>query len=114
VVGAPADLHPALCRIVDGYVGMFAEIPAMRGIWKATQAEQREIDDQRLLSRVWAEFTLVGTPYQVLNGGPEFKHSEAASISVMTKDQAAAGRAMQALMGMKKIDVTALEAAAAA
>ncbi|MGF1475723.1 MAG: VOC family protein [Geminicoccaceae bacterium] len=32
-------------------------------------------------------FTLAGTPYQALNGGPQFKHSEAASISVTTLDQ---------------------------
>ena len=104
------------------------------------------------------EFTLAGTPYQCLNGGPQFTHSEAASISVMTKDQEetdrlwialtadggadgrcgwvkdrfglswqivpealtrllsdkdreAAGRAMQAMMGMRKIDIAKLEAA---
>jgi predicted 3-demethylubiquinone-9 3-methyltransferase (glyoxalase superfamily) len=32
-------------------------------------------------------FTLAGTPFQALNGGPKFKHSEAASISVSTRDQ---------------------------
>jgi predicted 3-demethylubiquinone-9 3-methyltransferase (glyoxalase superfamily) len=104
------------------------------------------------------DFTLAGTPYQALNGGPQYKHSEAASISVSTRDQAetdrlwtvltadggkqvqcgwlkdrfglswqivpealprllgdpdraAAGRAMQAMLGMRKIDIAALEAA---
>lgn len=34
------------------------------------------------------DFTLSGTPYQALNGGPHFTLSEAASISVLTEDQA--------------------------
>lgn len=104
------------------------------------------------------EFTLAGAPFMVLNGGPQYTHSEAASISVLTRDQeetdqlwtaltadggaeslcgwlrdrfgvswqiipehvpralassdrASADRAMQALMGMRKIDIAALEAA---
>ena len=104
------------------------------------------------------EFTIGGTPYMLLNGGPMFTHSEAASISVLTEDQEetdrlwnaltadggsesqcgwlkdrygvswqivpkilpallgnpdheAAGRVMQAMMRMKKIDIAALEAA---
>lgn len=104
------------------------------------------------------EFTLAGAPYMVLNGGPHFTHSPAASISVLTADQAetdalwsalvadggqesqcgwvvdrfgvswqvvpevvprmmssgdaaAAKRAHAAMMGMKKLDIAALEAA---
>lgn len=38
------------------------------------------------------EFTLAGTPYQALNGGPHFTLSEAASISVLTEDQAETDR----------------------
>ncbi len=104
------------------------------------------------------EFTLAGAPMMILNGGPQFNHSEAASISVLTRDQAetdrlwdaltadggaegmcgwlkdrfgvswqivpealprllaaddraAAGRAMAAMMDMKKIDIAALQAA---
>ena len=34
------------------------------------------------------DFTLAGAPYQALNGGPMFPHTPAASISVLTKDQA--------------------------
>ena len=103
-------------------------------------------------------FELAGTPYQALNGGPQYVLNEAVSISVLTTDQAetdrlwdalladggiehaccwlrdrfglawqvvpealprclndpdraAAGRAMQAMMGMKKIDIAALERA---
>lgn len=33
-------------------------------------------------------FTLGGVPFQALNGGPQYKHSEAASIVVTTQDQA--------------------------
>lgn len=104
------------------------------------------------------EFTLAGAPYMTLNGGPMYKHTPAASISVLTKDQAetdrlwdallegggeeqmcawlidrfgvswqiipevlpemmgaddkaAAGRARDAMMQMRKIDIAALEAA---
>ena len=34
------------------------------------------------------DFVLGGVPYQALNGGPQFHHSEAASIVVHTDDQA--------------------------
>lgn len=34
------DLHPALCRITDGYVRMFREHPTMHHIWQATQADR--------------------------------------------------------------------------
>lgn len=43
------------------------------------------------------DFTLGGTPYQILNGGPNFTHSEAASISVVTADQAETDRLWAAL-----------------
>lgn len=43
------------------------------------------------------EFTLAGTPYQALNGGPHFTLSEAASISVLTEDQAETDRLWAAL-----------------
>ena len=42
-------------------------------------------------------FTLCGTPYQVLNGGPHYKLTAAASISVTTADQAETDRLWQAL-----------------
>ena len=45
------------------------------------------------------DFTLAGTPYQILNvqEGPAFAHSEAASISVLTDDQAETDRLWAAL-----------------
>ena len=108
-------------------------------------------------SVVMVEFTLCGTPYQALNGGPHFTLDEAVSISVKTRDQretdelwekllAGGGSesqcgwlkdrfglswqvvpepalallkgphgasVMQALMGMRKIDIAALRTAAA-
>ena len=42
-------------------------------------------------------FTLGGAPYQILNGGPEFSPSPAASISVVTEDQAETDRLWEAL-----------------
>jgi predicted 3-demethylubiquinone-9 3-methyltransferase (glyoxalase superfamily) len=43
------------------------------------------------------EFTLAGTPYMTLNGGSQFEHSEAASISVLTRDQEETDRLWTAL-----------------
>jgi len=43
------------------------------------------------------EFTLGGTPYQGLNGGPMFPLSEAVSIMVKTEDQAETDRLWTAL-----------------
>lgn len=44
------------------------------------------------------EFTLAGTPYQILNGGPHFTLTEAASICVTTGDQAETDRLWAALL----------------
>ncbi|MEO1302012.1 MAG: VOC family protein [Myxococcota bacterium] len=43
------------------------------------------------------EFTLGGTPYMILNGGPHYTLSPAASISVLTEDQAETDRLWKAL-----------------
>lgn len=49
------------------------------------------------VSPVMVTFTLDGVPFQALNGGPQYKHTEAASISVTTKDQAETDRLWNAL-----------------
>lgn len=43
------------------------------------------------------EFTLAGTPYTALNGGPHFTLDEAVSITVATEDQAETDRLWEAL-----------------
>ena len=79
------------------------------------------------------EFTLFGQCYQALNGGPQFTHSEAISLSVSCKDRWGVSwqivpsglaalltdpdperraPATQAIMGMKKLDLAATQAAA--
>jgi len=44
------------------------------------------------------EFTLAGAPYQILNGGPHYKLTPAASVSVLTEDQAETDRLWDALL----------------
>jgi predicted 3-demethylubiquinone-9 3-methyltransferase (glyoxalase superfamily) len=44
------------------------------------------------------EFTLAGAPMMILNGGPHYKLNPAASISVLTKDQAETDRLWSALI----------------
>ena len=43
------------------------------------------------------EFTLAGAPFMTLNGGPQYSHTPAASISVLTKDQEETDRLWTAL-----------------
>jgi predicted 3-demethylubiquinone-9 3-methyltransferase (glyoxalase superfamily) len=45
------------------------------------------------------EFTVLGIPCVGLNGGPAFKHSEAFSFQVSTKDQAETDRYWNAIVG---------------
>jgi predicted 3-demethylubiquinone-9 3-methyltransferase (glyoxalase superfamily) len=46
------------------------------------------------------EFTLAGTPYQALNGGPHFTLDEAVSISISTEDQTETDRLWNALIAV--------------
>jgi predicted 3-demethylubiquinone-9 3-methyltransferase (glyoxalase superfamily) len=45
------------------------------------------------------EFTVLGIPCLGLNGGPEFRHSEAFSFQVATEDQAETDRYWNAIVG---------------
>src|SRR5918995_775302 len=45
------------------------------------------------------EFTVVGIPCLGLNGGPQFKHTEAFSFQVATEDQAETDRYWNAIVG---------------
>jgi predicted 3-demethylubiquinone-9 3-methyltransferase (glyoxalase superfamily) len=45
------------------------------------------------------EFTVLGIPCIGLNGGPEFKHNEAFSFQVSTKDQAETDKYWNAIVG---------------
>ena len=51
-------------------------------------------DDEPII----VNFVLGGTPYQILNGGPSFRLSPAASISVLTDDQSETDRLWEALL----------------
>jgi AcrR family transcriptional regulator len=48
VVRNVRDLHPALCRITDSYYQMFIDVPVMRDIWQATQADRalQKLDEE--------------------------------------------------------------------
>ena len=48
-------------------------------------------------SALTVEFTLAGAPYLILNGGPHYQLTPAASISVTTADQAETDRLWAAL-----------------
>ncbi|MET4247222.1 TetR/AcrR family transcriptional regulator [Bradyrhizobium sp. LA6.7] len=42
------DIHPVLCRIADSYYQFFLDVPAVRDIWQATQADRalQNIDEE--------------------------------------------------------------------
>jgi AcrR family transcriptional regulator len=58
-MNSAADLHPALCRIVDSYYQMFLDEPVMHHIWQATQADralqQLDAEDGAHLSGLLSE-----------------------------------------------------------
>lgn len=48
VMKTASDLYPALCRITDSYYRMFIDVPVMRDIWQATQADRalQKLDEE--------------------------------------------------------------------
>jgi predicted 3-demethylubiquinone-9 3-methyltransferase (glyoxalase superfamily) len=48
------------------------------------------------------EFTVLGIPCLGLNGGPEFRHSEAFSFQIATDNQAETDRDWNAIVGKRK------------
>ena len=57
------------------------------------------------------EFTVCGQSFAGLNGGPNFKPNESVSFMIVTEDQAAAKRSMEAMMKMHRIDIATIAAA---
>jgi predicted 3-demethylubiquinone-9 3-methyltransferase (glyoxalase superfamily) len=137
------------------YTGIFPNSKILRTTYYPEAAQ--EVSGKRPGSVLTVEFELDGQKFVALNGGPDFKFSEAISFMIPCKDQkeidyywdrltdggeesmcgwlkdrfglswqivpvalpkllfasdrAAAGRAMQAMLRMRKIDIAALEAA---
>jgi len=58
----------------------------------------RIISDVQTEQPLTVEFELDGVPYQVLNGGPQFKFNEAVSIVLYTDDQAETDKYWYALI----------------
>lgn len=86
-----------------GSLGTHPEVPRVSTcLWFTDQAEQAAqyyvslVRDSRITHRVPDKengamravgFTLAGTPYSAMNGGPVYQHSPAISIVVTTQDQ---------------------------
>ena len=62
----------------------------------APEGQDREMNEPGTVLTV--DFTLAGTPFQALNGGPHFTLDEAVSIAVAAEDQAETDRLWQALV----------------
>lgn len=59
---------------------------------------ETEAAGDSLHAKYVVEFTLAGTPYMTLDGGPNYPHTPAASISVLTDDQEETDRLWAALI----------------
>lgn len=84
----------AICLWFDGQAEEAAEFYTSLIPDSEIRSISRPAEDQPALM---VTFVLGGVPFQALNGGPQYKHSEAASISVTTKDQAETDRLWNAL-----------------
>ena len=67
----------------------------------ASQRAPTDYPDGKEGDALTVEFTVLGIPCIGLNGGPTFKHSEAFSFQVSTKDQAETDRYWNAIVGNK-------------
>jgi len=65
----------------------------------ATHKAPSDYPDGREGNDLVVDFTVLGIPCMGLNGGPQFKHSEAFSFQVSTEDQAETDRYWNAIVG---------------
>ena len=63
------------------------------------QSAPTDYPDGKAGDALTVAFTVLGIPCIGLNGGPVFKHSEAFSFQISTKDQAETDRYWQAIIG---------------
>jgi predicted 3-demethylubiquinone-9 3-methyltransferase (glyoxalase superfamily) len=65
----------------------------------ATHSAPGDYPDGKAGDTLTVEFTVAGIPCVGLNGGPQFKHSEAFSFQISTEDQAETDRYWNAIVG---------------
>ena len=92
----------AVCLWFDGAALEAAQFYAQTFADSAVQKVHRAPGDYpagKQRDVLLVEFSVLGIPCLGLNGGPEFKHSEAFSFQVATDDQAETDRLWQAIVG---------------
>jgi predicted 3-demethylubiquinone-9 3-methyltransferase (glyoxalase superfamily) len=88
------NTNVAICLWFDGQAEEAAEFYTSLIPDSEITNISRPAEDQPALMVM---FTLGGVPFQALNGGPQYRHSEAVSISVTCKDQEETDRLWDAL-----------------
>jgi AcrR family transcriptional regulator len=80
------DLHTALCRVTDGFYGMYLAEPALRDIWSATQSDKslQELD----AADIAAHAALLGDVLARLRPGHD--PAEVSAVSLLTVQMIAA------------------------